>query len=608
MTRRSLSWVALPSLLLALACTDKATTNSGDNNADTGLDADGDGLTVADGDCNDSDPSVNSAAEEVCDGIDNNCDGTVDEGVTGTYYADNDGDGFGDTTSTTEACEAMDGWVPTDGDCNDANADVYPSALELCDGEDNDCNGTIDDDLESAEWYRDEDGDAYGDPDAAMFACEQPDGYVSNKMDCDDGNSGEPIHVSNRGPVPGSGTEGWDTGDTWGPWDTSDTGSGPLGSRTNPYDNVQDGIDAANTCVYVFPGTYPENIDFNGKNILVFGVSGAHETVIQGTGTGSTVRFDSGETADAQLTGFTITNGGGELTTTNDTVDCGSGATCTTTRYVYQGGCVFISGANPTFTWNLVTRCLLPAYSHEIIDTAGNDQYTESFGGGIYIKNGSPSIENSSLVTNSADIGGGAYVDPTGAPSFYATLFNGNSGSAGGGLATEGSTSLTNVIFVNNTASSAGGGVGGAAINVTGGTLLANFASAVGNDGMGSLYVDVAGNATIANSILVENAGGYAVDGAVGASLAVSYSDVFNSTGGGSYNTSTFADPTGALGNISTNPLFMGWSDDDNYANDDLRLQATSPAVNTASAAYSDPDGSAADMGTYGSAGLWTSP
>ena len=68
------------------------------------LDADSDGYE-SDEDCDDANSTVNPSAEEICDGVDNNCDGSVDEGVSSTFYADTDADGFGDAENTAEACE-----------------------------------------------------------------------------------------------------------------------------------------------------------------------------------------------------------------------------------------------------------------------------------------------------------------------------------------------------------------------------------------------------------------------------------------------------------------------------------------------------------------------
>ena len=105
------------------------------------------------------------------------------------YYPDNDGDGYGDPGGAVSACGAPDGYVANDLDCDDGDPTVYRGAEELCDGIDNDCDGEVDEDGSLLSYYYDADIDGYGDPATAIFACEQPFGYVDNGDDCDDGNS-----------------------------------------------------------------------------------------------------------------------------------------------------------------------------------------------------------------------------------------------------------------------------------------------------------------------------------------------------------------------------------------------------------------------------------
>ena len=132
-------------------------------------DEDGDGVTVCDDDCDDTNPDVYPGAEERCNGEDEDCDGVVpaDE-------VDWDGDGA----------------MICDGDCDDTDLDVYPGALELCNGEDDDCDGVVpgDEDDEDGDSWLECDGDC-DDTDPAMNDLdEDDDGETTCEGDCDDQN------------------------------------------------------------------------------------------------------------------------------------------------------------------------------------------------------------------------------------------------------------------------------------------------------------------------------------------------------------------------------------------------------------------------------------
>ena len=123
-------------------------------------DQDADGYSV-DIDCNDNDNTVHPGASETCDGLDNNCDGSIDEGVLTSFYVDVDGDGFGHSSIAIEACVAPNQFVADNSDCDDARADTNPSASETCDGLDNNCDGTIDEGINTGNYFPDADGDGF---------------------------------------------------------------------------------------------------------------------------------------------------------------------------------------------------------------------------------------------------------------------------------------------------------------------------------------------------------------------------------------------------------------------------------------------------------------
>jgi len=174
---------------------DPATFGSRDADGDGSLDAvccntQGDGSRLCGDDCDDLTRDVHPGAAEICDGRDNDCDGTIDEGVGLDGFADADGDGHGDPGAPlTGRCDTP-GFAPFGDDCDDTNPRVHEGQVEVCDGLDDDCNGLVDDGATATDWYPDADADGFGDPDGTtVSACAPPAGYSLEPRDCDDGDA-----------------------------------------------------------------------------------------------------------------------------------------------------------------------------------------------------------------------------------------------------------------------------------------------------------------------------------------------------------------------------------------------------------------------------------
>jgi len=167
-------------------------------------------------DCSDNNAFIFPGANEVCDNVDNNCDGEIDEYVQNTYYLDADFDGFGNIDEAILACDMPLGYVNNGddcddflilfedldndsygseilsacgevqtGDCNDSDVNIYPFQTEICNDIDDNCNDEVDE-FVLITFFADADADGYGDANVAAYACAPIQGFVENSDDCDD--------------------------------------------------------------------------------------------------------------------------------------------------------------------------------------------------------------------------------------------------------------------------------------------------------------------------------------------------------------------------------------------------------------------------------------
>jgi hypothetical protein len=226
------------------------------------------GFVAAPGDCDDAEDDRFPGNPEVCDGLDNDCDAAIDDGVGATWHLDRDGDGRGDDLSATIACAVPPGHVGPGGDCDDAAPTVFPGAGELCDGLDNDCNGTVDDGaVVPGVWYPDGDGDSFGAAGPTLSSCQQPAGYVPVARDCDDADA----DVYPGAPETCDGADedcdgAIDDGASSGTWylDADGDGHGRPDAATSACAAPPGWVDLADDCddlrAFVYPGA-PERCD-----------------------------------------------------------------------------------------------------------------------------------------------------------------------------------------------------------------------------------------------------------------------------------------------------------------------------------------------------------
>ena len=138
-------------------------------------------------DCDDANAGIFPGATEVCNTLDDNCNGNTDEDAEFWSYADADGDTWGDSDIAIFACPAPAGFVTDSTDCDDTNSAIFPWNTEICNELDDNCDGNTDEFVTLIFWA-DADGDTYGDENTFTYACIAPDGYTTDFSDCDDTN------------------------------------------------------------------------------------------------------------------------------------------------------------------------------------------------------------------------------------------------------------------------------------------------------------------------------------------------------------------------------------------------------------------------------------
>ncbi len=557
--------------------TGKKHPNHGDDTAPAGTDADGDGyIATSDGgdDCDDGDPSVNPGATEACNGVDDNCDGNIDEGVPATY-TDADGDGYGDPNSPL-ACSDPNG-VTNSADCNDTDPLAFPGADEVCNGHDDNCDGHVDENLPIVTSYADLDGDGSGDPTNTTTDCQVPAGYVANSDDCDDTDARNPQWVQ-----------------TWGRY-------GGSGTIADPVSTIQAAIDSYATCVLVGPGAYYESVNFDGLNPSVKSTDGQATTWIYANG-GPAVTFQSSEDATATLDGFSISGSYGYATEYDSYYD--SAPYYYYYETYYYGGGIYILYASPTLRNLTITDSVLPLYSYSY--STSSDGYTayqydtNSYGGGVYVGGGSPTLTDVTFTGDQASYGGGMYVDSYAALTGTRLKFYGDYAGYGAALDAgyEDTVNLTNVIVDATTSEYEIGTIYAGYLS----TLTLDHATIVSNSV--GVYGDYEATINVSNSIIAGNDYGiYNASSDGPATFNLSYNDVYTNSRSNYY---SITDPTGTNGNIESPPKFTSYADDTDYASDVLTLQHASGCVGTGDPTQTDADGSTDDMGAYGGKnGVW---
>ncbi len=583
-------------------------------------DEDGDGFSVADGDCDDTNPAVSPAAAEACDGLDTNCDDILpideaDADYDGFRVCDDDCDDYDERVhpGAEEICDEKDtncdGEIPDfadydgdghslcDGDCDDEEPLAFPGNIESCDLIDNDCSGSVDD--------IDVDGDGYS-PCAGGGDCddEDPDAY--------------PVLVDPS---------------------MEDSVGVPDGTPEAPYATLEDGVanlDAICRTVVLAPNdaAYQVSLAWTDRTLQINGGGVDPRSVVLSPGEGGTRIMTVGDGAKVTFVNLTLTGGnaagdGGAVYAEQASVEL-SGVIAQDNRCSGDGGAVAVASGN------LI-----------IEDSVFSGNISEDDGGAVYVLSGDLTDYDSRYLQNAGTRGGAMLLESSGVE-MVNVLFESNIAATNGGAlamvgggrmfiegntfwtnratdGTGGAIDMTDVLIptgvfrnnwiADNASADEGGGVriGG---NNTGFMFVNNTLHGNQSDRQGAgLHIGSTGgtmnaaNLYVWSNIVTWSNGPFGIWVLDGANASVGYNTVFATTSGNNlsiYNAEDYGY------NNEDDPVYTTSSNDGTPSNDDLTLDSTSSSVNSGPAngdgpdhyqTWEDRDTSRNDRGMYGGPG-----